>query len=130
MDARIVYSPHTYGPDVTGWLGEYNNATYPENIVTKWDTNFGFIESLTSRAVVAGEWGGFYNPGSPDRKLMDRLAKYWIDNCMADNFYWCYNANGGDTGGLVKSDWKTPETEKLKVLAMVQPFPSKLEAVE
>ena len=30
--------------------------------------------------------------------------------------YWSYNPNSGDTGGLIKDDWRTPETTKLDAL--------------
>ena len=30
--------------------------------------------------------------------------------------YWCWNPNGGDTGGLVKDDWKTEEAHKVRLL--------------
>ena len=31
-------------------------------------------------------------------------------------FYWCWNANSGDTGGLVQDDWSTLEWVKLAFL--------------
>ena len=34
-------------------------------------------------------------------------------------FYWCWNANSGDTGGLVQDDWTTLEWDKLAFLTKI-----------
>ena len=50
-------------------------------------------------------------------------------------FYWCWNANSGDTGGLVRDDWTILEWGKLAFLTTLglrpwamdsvsQPFPA------
>lgn len=39
------------------------------------------------------------------------------------------NPESGDTGGVLKGDWWTPEEEKLKVYDRVQPHPSWLSKV-
>lgn len=49
-----------------------------------------------------------------------------IKNCMADQFYWCLNPNSGDTGGVLKDDWKSARDDKLLLLKRVQPDPSRL----
>ena len=34
-------------------------------------------------------------------------------------FFWCWNRNSGDTGGLVAEDWSTLEWEKLAYLSLI-----------
>jgi hypothetical protein len=34
-------------------------------------------------------------------------------------FFWCWNRNSGDTGGLVAEDWATLEWEKLAYLSLI-----------
>lgn len=46
LDARIVYSPHVYGPDVYN-QGYFQINTFPYNMPTIWNAHFGFAEALT-----------------------------------------------------------------------------------
>ena len=39
----------------------------------------------------------------------------WVFVCNT-RFYWCWNANSGDTGGLVQDDWHTLQWRKLAFL--------------
>lgn len=43
-------------------------------------------------------------------------------------YYRCLNPNSGDTGGLLDYDFLTPQTDKLNLLARVQPHPSFISA--
>jgi hypothetical protein len=61
-----------------------------------------------------------------DRVWGDAFATFLVDNCLSDQFHWCLNPDSGDTGGLLKEDWVTPESAKLKLLEFVQPHPSYL----
>jgi endoglucanase len=51
-----------------------------------WEELFGFVEASTGRAVVIGEWGGFYT--GLDRVWQDAFADYLIARCLDDNMYW------------------------------------------
>jgi hypothetical protein len=61
-----------------------------------------------------GEWGGFMD-GGDNEKWMKALREYMIENKIAHTF-WCYNANSGDTGGLVYHDFITWDEEKYALL--------------
>lgn len=50
---RVVYSPHTYGPNVFN-QPYFSDATYPNNMPAIWDAHFGFIKGLGTAAVVTG----------------------------------------------------------------------------
>jgi len=56
---------------------------------------------------------------------LNAYADYLIQNDITDNFFWCVNPNS-KTEGLLKSDWITPETDKLLLLKKVVPNPTKI----
>ncbi len=132
-DERVVYSPHTYGPDVYDQSYFQYSSGFPTNLPTIWDLHFGFVEDLTGHPIVTGEWGGMYGSGPTgdrDVEWHDTFASYLVDNCMSDNFYWCLNPNSGDTGGLLNDDWSTYNDAKVVLIATVQPNPSKLAVID
>ena len=60
MNKRLVYSPHQYGPSVTG-DAHFAGGTYmgfPQNQIGEWDRCWGKVADITGQAVVIGEWGG------------------------------------------------------------------------
>ena len=64
-----------------------------------------------------------------DKEWQDYFAKYLVDRCLSDQFVWDLNPESGDTGGILRGDWWTPETKKLALYASVQPHPSWLNKV-
>jgi aryl-phospho-beta-D-glucosidase BglC (GH1 family) len=46
---------------------------------------------------------------------MTYVAQLIADNGLHSTF-WCFNPNSGDTGGLVKDDWKTWDIEKYNIV--------------
>ena len=42
----------------------------------------------TGNALVVGEWGGMYNPGTPDEQYENTLSAWLISNGFQSNFYW------------------------------------------
>lgn len=118
---RLVYSPHVYGPDV--FMQEYfKSPDFPNNLEAIWQRHFGFL--LGKAPLIVGEWGGKYAPDSKDRVWQNKFGE-WLRKNAVDWTYWCWNVNSADTGGLVKEDWTTPETDKLALLARVCPDPTK-----
>jgi endoglucanase len=64
-----------------------------------------------------GEWGGKYGAGDSrdvawQNALVDYLAKKGIYS-----FYWSWNPNSGDTGGILNDDWKTVRQDKIQMLS-------------
>ena len=115
---KLVYSPHTYGPGVyrdqpyfpPSWEG---TPSYPSNMVDVWDRHFGFVQQATGRAVLIGEFGGFYT--GDDRLWQDAVVDYFVDRGFGA-FYFGLNPDSVDTGGLLRKDWATPEEGKLALL--------------
>jgi hypothetical protein len=95
------------------------------------ESQLGFIEDWTGKAVIIGEWGGFYEgeDNLPSRAWLDAFSDWLPQNCLEDTFFWSLNPNSADTGGLFMDDWITPEDGKLAILDKVQPFPTKLKSI-
>lgn len=111
---QLVYSPHDYGPLVwkQSWFEKnFNKDTLYEDC---WRDNWAYIHEENIAPLLIGEWGGFMD-GGDNEKWMEALRDYIIENRISHTF-WCYNANSGDTGGLVYYDFITWDEEKYALL--------------
>ncbi|BDV29903.1 cellulase family glycosylhydrolase [Microbacterium terricola] len=116
VNNRVVYSPHDYPATVypQSWFSASN---YPANLPAIWERNWGYIQTKGIAPVLLGEFGTKYETSS-DRKWLKTLVRY-LDARRMGFMYWSFNPNSGDTGGLVKDDWVTPQKSKLAVLAPI-----------
>jgi len=106
---KLVYSPHDYGPGVfeQEWFkGDYTLESLYNDC---WRDNWMYIHDDNIAPLLIGEWGGFMT--QPNLKWMTLLRQLIIENRLNHTF-WCYNANSGDTGGLVGYDFSTWEEDK------------------
>ena len=106
---KLIYSPHDYGPSVfeQEWFkGDYTLESLYNDC---WRDNWMFIQDENIAPLLIGEWGGFMT--QPNLKWMTLLRELIIENRINHTF-WCYNANSGDTGGLVGYDFLTWEEDK------------------
>lgn len=112
---KVVYSPHVYGPDVYP-QPYFNAANFPNNMPGLWESHFGFLHDL-GYTIVPGEWGGKYgNGGNPKDKIwQDTFVDYMINRGICSSFYWSWNPNSGDTGGVLSDDWETVWPNKLQL---------------
>lgn len=110
--SRLVYSPHVYGPSVFD-QPYFGTSDFPDNMPAVWDEHFGFLFD-GEHAVVPGEFGGHYD--GPDKVWQDAFVGYLLAKESRSAFYWCLNPNSGDTGGLLESDWRTVNEDKLALL--------------
>ncbi len=113
---KLVISPHVYGPDVFA-QSYFTEANFPANMAAIWDKHFGFLLAQ-GYAVVLGEFGGRYGNGgnSQDRIWQDALVDYLIQKGMVNFFYWTFNPNSSDTGGILQDDWVTFWPNKLNLI--------------
>ncbi|MBR6960833.1 MAG: cellulase family glycosylhydrolase, partial [Clostridiales bacterium] len=114
---QIVYSPHDYGPSVYNqpWFhgGSFSyNTLYNEY----WHNMFLYIREENIAPLLIGEWGGFMD-GGPNEQWMNCEAQM-INRYGLSHTFWCFNANSGDTGGLVGYDFQTWDEAKY---ALVRP---------
>lgn len=109
---KLVLSPHIYGPSVAP-QPYFADARFPANLPPIWETHFGFVTSEAKGCVVVGEWGGWFT-GS-DAAWQKAFGAYLAQKGIG-SFYWALNPTSRDTGGLVLSDWTTPNELKLALL--------------
>ncbi len=110
--ARLVYSPHTYGPSVYE-QDYFSDGRFPANMPAIWDEHFGHLAA--SHPVVPGEFGG-RNTGR-DAIWQEAFVDYMIASDMQSFFYWSLNPNSGDTGGILLDDWISIDEGKMQTLA-------------
>lgn len=113
---KLVYSPHVYGPgdgSKDHHMPYFDMHEFPTNLPRIWDRHFGYLAARKAAPVVVGEWGGIYT--GKDRLWQDEFLRY-LTKKQLSSFYWALNPNSGDTGGLLQSDWTSPEEDKLTML--------------
>ncbi len=106
---KLVYSPHDYGPTVyqQPWFeGDYDFDSLMKDC---WQDNWFYIYKQNIAPLLIGEWGGFMT--EPNITWMTYMRQLIKENHLHHTF-WCYNANSGDTGGLVLDDFTTWDEEK------------------
>jgi hypothetical protein len=74
-----------------------------------WHDNWLYIEEENIAPILVGEWGGFMR--EPNLTWMTYMREL-IGNYHLNHTFWCFNANSGDTGGLVKDDFTTWDADK------------------
>lgn len=142
---RVVYAPHEYGQSVylQNWLSHGANVpvNWPNNLYPIRTFHWGFIFEQNIAPVWVGEFGGQFGYGNDgleypaDYLVVEREWLTTMITYMNGDFdgngsssltgsqkgisfaYWSYNVNSGDTGGLLLTDWITPQTGKLTLLA-------------
>ena len=113
---RLVLSPHVYGPDVYN-QPYFNAADFPNNLPAIWEAHFGRFHDQ-GYAIAIGETGGRYGHGgnAKDKAFQDGLIDYLRVKGIPHVFYWAWNPNSGDTGGILQDDWKTVWQDKVDLL--------------
>jgi endoglucanase len=113
---KVVYTPHVYGPDVFS-QSYFNDSNFPGNMSSIWDNQFGFLKNQ-NKAIAIGEFGGKYGHGGDQKDItwQNSFIDYLISKGICNNFYWSWNPNSGDTGGVLKDDWSTIWQDKADLL--------------
>lgn len=106
---QIVYSPHDYGPRVYEQPWFKGGFTYESLYKDAWHDYWLYIQEDGIAPIFVGEWGGFME--GDNLKWMEMFRQLIAEKHLHHTF-WCFNANSGDTGGLVKDDFKTWDEEK------------------
>lgn len=116
---KVVYSAHDYGPGVfnQNW---FQAKDFPKNMPAIWKKHWAYIKQQNIAPVLLGEFGGRKTAGKSteavwQNALMDYLKKNGISYT-----YWTWNPDSGDTGGVLKNDWKTIDKNKMKMLSKYQ----------
>ena len=110
---QLVYSTHDYPASVFAQTW-FKAKDYPRNLPAVWRASWGYLQESGTAPVLLGEFGTKLESTS-DRQWLTALVDYVRSNRMSFA-YWSFNPNSGDTGGLVKDDWTTPQDAKLTAL--------------
>ena len=115
VPARVVYSPHDYGPGVYGqpW---FDSPDFPANLPAIWDAHWGYLAREQLAPVVLGEFGG-RSVGADAEGTWQRALMAYADQNGIGWLNWSFNPDSSDTGGLLADDWLTVEQEKLQVFS-------------
>ncbi len=113
---KLVYSPHDYGPTVYQQDWFKDDYTYKSLYNDVWHDNWLYIHEDGTAPLLIGEWGGFMR--DPNLKWMTYLRQL-ISEYKLHHTFWCFNSNSGDTGGLVKDDFRTWDEEKYEFVKQV-----------
>lgn len=112
---RVVYSAHEYATSVASqpW---FSDPSFPSNMSGIWDKNWGYIFNQNIAPVWVGEFGSTLQ-STTDQTWLKTLVQYLRPTSQygADSFswtYWSWNPDSGDTGGILKDDWTTVDTNK------------------
>lgn len=127
---QVVISPHVYPPSVTHAAENYTG----EGLYKRLSDSFGYLTrqgfcrgTCKTFPVAVGEFGSRFTE-SDDLDSMQDIAKYFNNSDDAADgrhkpikhwFYWCWNPNSGDTGGLVEDDWKSIIWDKIDYLSTI-----------
>ncbi len=114
---QIVYSPHDYGPLVYEQPWFEGGFSFDSLYKDAWYDYWLYIEEEDIAPILIGEWGGFMD-GGPNEEWMTYLRQLIAEKNIHFTF-WCYNANSGDTGGLVLDDFTTWDEEKYEFVKQV-----------
>ncbi len=113
---QLVYSPHDYGPAVYKQPWFYDGYDYDSLYEDCWHENWLYIHEDDTAPLLIGEWGGFMT--EPNLTWMTHMRTL-ISEYKLNHTFWCFNANSGDTGGLVKDDFMTWDETKYEFVKEV-----------
>jgi len=113
---KLVYSAHEYATSVheQSW---FKDPSFPSNMPAVWDRFFGYLVEEGTAPVLVGEFGSTLRD-QRDVTWLKALMKYLGPGTGGMNFtYWCWNPDSGDTGGILRDDWRTVDRTKQSILA-------------
>jgi hypothetical protein len=125
---QVVLSPHVYGPSVTGATANYSGSGLYNRLSSSFGNlaKTGYCVGSTCHQfpIAIGEFGSEFT-ATGDLQFLQSFASYLNnDNDAVDGqhnainnwFYWSYNPNSGDTGGIVDNSWDNVEWQKVEYL--------------
>ena len=115
-NAQIVYSPHDYGPAVYAQPWFEGGFTYESLYEDYWHDAWLYIDEEEIAPLLIGEWGGFM---TGDNLTWMTYMRQLIAEYHLNHTFWCFNANSGDTGGLVLDDFVTWDEDKYEFVREV-----------
>jgi endoglucanase len=133
---HLVYSPHDYPASVypQSW---FSDPSYPKNLYSVWDKNWGYLFRLGTAPIMLGEFGSKLQTQS-DQLWANTMVQYLGGDLNGDGVsdlspgqrgmswtWWSWNPDSGDTGGILQDDWTTADVHKVQELQPIEsPLPT------
>ena len=127
---NLVISPHLYGPTIS----KNHVTSFGKDLHQRLESSFGYLYDkgycwkdvrgkkpyCMKFPIVIGEFGSFFTDAS-DIKFFNDVATFLTNKVGQKTnhigwMFWAYNANSGDTGGIVTPDWQDLMWNKLRWL--------------
>jgi len=117
---KLVYSPHEYGAGVYNqpW---FSDPTFPNNMLSRWETGFNYIATQGIAPILIGEFGGRQVDSSSKEGIWQQKLVDFIAQKNLSFTYWSWNPNSDDTGGILQDDWRTVNAAKQQLLSKLLP---------
>jgi endoglucanase len=105
---KLVYSPHDYGPEVYNqhWFKVSNPAVLPQTLPAIWQKHWAYLQQNGTAPVFVGEFG-WRSMGQNAEGVWQRTLVDFLHTQDMSYAYWAWNADSGDTGGILQNDWMT-----------------------
>jgi len=130
LDNKLVYSVHDYPNSV--YAQPWFQGDFANTLTGKFDEMWGYIYRENIAPIYVGEFGSKLEDPK-DAVWLDKLTAYLSGDLDANGTrdipadkegaswtWWSWNPNSGDTGGILKDDWTSVQTEKLAELKPIQ----------
>ncbi|KAK9809361.1 hypothetical protein WJX73_008925 [Symbiochloris irregularis] len=132
---NVIIAPHYYGPSISKATSDYSGAALVQRATRSWghltaspgycstsDSSdcyvFPAIIGETGSQVESSQDADFYNTFIAYLKNTG-IGKDGQHSAVPHVFWWAWNANSGDTGGIVGDDWLTIQWRKQALLQQI-----------
>jgi hypothetical protein len=128
---QVVISPHVYPPSVTNASTNYTGDGLWNRLSSSFGylTQQGYCDGTNCKVfpVAIGEFGSRFTDARDIPSMQDIATYFNNTGAAADGkhkaipnwFYWAWNANSGDTGGLVTDNWHDIVWNKIDYLTTI-----------
>jgi endoglucanase len=106
---KLIYSIHEYGKSINTAKPWFADPSYPNNLQSLWDANWGQLVQSDTTPVVIGAFADRKGDVTPDiadadQKWRDALMSYIATNQLGYVF-WALNPSAEGKSGLLKAGW-------------------------
>ncbi len=117
---KLVYSAHDYGPEVykEQWFKVSNPAVLAHTLPALWQKHWAYLQQNGTAPVFVGEFG-WRSMGQDAEGVWQRTLMAFLHTHGMSYAYWAWNADSGDTSGILQDDWMT--VDQNKVCALLPP---------
>jgi len=111
---KLVYSAHDYGPEVypEQWFKVSNPAVLAHTLPAIWQKHWAYLHQNGTAPVFVGEFG-WRSMGQDAEGVWQRTLMTFLHMHGMSYAYWAWNADSGDTGGILQDNWKTVNQSKV-----------------